>query len=103
MQFVGTLLYEKGEERIVSLQTSKNNGVMYFAKNMSIKSMIEKSKASSSSKTKFCVKMFHKTLYGKLPNKPKGCYANWEINLTWEDEMQGKIKHKLPQGVTFGP
>lgn len=47
--------------------------------------------------------MFHKALYGKLFNKSKGCYANWEINLSWEDEMQGKIKHPLPQGITFGP
>lgn len=47
--------------------------------------------------------MFHKILYGRLPGKSKGCYGNWEINLTWEDEMQGKVKHNLPQGISFGP
>lgn len=28
-------------------------------------------------KVKVSVKMFHKALYGKLLNKPKGCYGNW--------------------------
>lgn len=77
---------------------------MYFAKNMDIKYMIDKCKApSGNNRVKFNVKMFHKTLYGKLLNRPKGNYGNWEINLTWEDEMQGKVKHPLPQGRCFGP
>jgi hypothetical protein len=103
LQFIGTLLYEKGEKSLISLNTSKVNGVMYFSKGMLLKEMTEKCKIPSTNKVKFSVKMFHKVLYGKLPTESKGCYGNWEINLTWEDEMQGKVKHQLPQGRCFGP
>jgi len=39
--------------------------------------------------------MFSKKLYGKMIGFGNGCYGNWEINLTWEDEMQGRIRHNL--------
>lgn len=39
-QFMGNVHYQKEEESVVSIQTSKNNGVLYFGKKMSIKSML---------------------------------------------------------------
>lgn len=47
--------------------------------------------------------MFNKKIYGKMPNSPSGCYGNWQINLIWEDEMQGKIKHDMKESIMFGP
>ncbi len=75
----GTLLYEKNEQCLVSVSTSKNNGVLYFAKKMTIAELLERSKegVSTGKKVKMSVKMFHKVLYGRILNKPKGCYANW--------------------------
>jgi hypothetical protein len=40
IQFIGSLIYEKGEECLISLNTSKNNGVVYFAKGMAIKTLL---------------------------------------------------------------
>lgn len=30
-----------------------------------------------------------------------GCYGNWEINLNWEDEISGHIRHKVNEGKIF--
>lgn len=76
MRLIGLLLYEKDEECLIAVSTTKNNGVMYFSKNMSFESIIEKSKTASNNKVVFSVKMFTKKLYGKLVGFPSGCYAN---------------------------
>jgi hypothetical protein len=47
--------------------------------------------------------MFTKKLYGKLIKFASGSYGNFEINLAFEDEMQGRIKHNLIIDRTFGP
>jgi hypothetical protein len=61
------------------------NGVLYFAKNMKINSIMQRIKQPSSTKTAFNVMMFSKKFYGKMPGSSQGSYGNWEINLTWED------------------
>ncbi len=70
---------------------------------MSFESIQEKVKASSNTKVNFSVKMFTKKLYGRLNAFPVGSYGNFEVNLTFEDEMQGKIKHNLKIDRCFGP
>jgi hypothetical protein len=47
--------------------------------------------------------MFNKKLYGRMPGATQGCYGCWEINLTWEDEMPGKIIHNMAEQYSFGP
>jgi len=40
--------------------------------------------------------MFNKKLYGRFKNyKPanEDCYANWDITISWQDEMQGALKY----------
>jgi hypothetical protein len=39
--------------------------------------------------------MFSKKMYGKMIGLAGGCYGNWEVNLTWEDEMKGRIIHPI--------
>ena len=88
---------------IVSVPTAKNNGVVYFAKGLKIAEVLQKVKTNTDKKIAFSLKMFSKKLYGKIVSKTNGCYGNWEVNLTWEDEMQGRIKHDLAKGKCFGP
>ena len=76
IRLIGNLLHEKERECLIAVSTTKNNGAMYFSKNMSFESIIEKSKANSSNKVVFSVKMFTKKLYGKLVGFPSGCYGN---------------------------
>jgi hypothetical protein len=95
LKFTGALLHEKGAECIISVAISKNNGVMYFCKGLEWPSVFKLIQKASSKKVQFSVMMFNKKLYGKMPNSPPGCYGNWELNLIWEDEMQGRIKHNM--------
>ncbi len=60
-------------------------------------------KKPPTSKVNFTVPMFSKKLYGMMPNTPSGCYGNWQINLTWQDEMQGRLKHNMKEAIGFGP
>jgi hypothetical protein len=41
----------------------------------------------------FVVPMFKKRLYGKykMPGKVEACYANWDMCLHWEDELEGAL------------
>jgi len=39
-KFNGTLLHQKDREYVVSVALSKNNGVIYFGKNISFSSMV---------------------------------------------------------------
>jgi hypothetical protein len=57
--------------------TAKNNGVIYFGKNVSMSLFLSKIKTNGTDKTQFGVKMFSKKLYGRLPDFAEGCYGNW--------------------------
>ncbi len=51
--------------------------------------------------------MFSKLLYGRVlwsswtnddnvfREQGYGCYGNWELNLVWQDLLQGKISHSV--------
>lgn len=49
--------------------------------------------------------MFSKQLYGKINSHQgkEGYYGCWEINLSWEDELQGKTRHEMTNCIHFGP
>lgn len=76
-KFIGTLLHQNGKEIIVSVGLAKNNGNIYFAKNVTFPSLLESVKKSSTSRVNFTVMMFNKKLYGKMPSVEGGCYGNW--------------------------
>lgn len=43
--------------------------------------------------------MFTKQLYGRLKNdqfKNEGCYANWDIDFIWQDQLKGVVTKPLP-------
>jgi hypothetical protein len=50
----------------------------------------------------FSVKMFSKQLYGCVGSE-WGSYGNWEISLSWQDELQGRIRHPMTDCLHFGP
>ena len=54
------------------------------------------------SKVNISMMMFNKKLYGKMPFAEGGCFGCWEINMTWEDEMPGRVRHNLSDTIQFG-
>jgi len=76
-KFNGTLLHQKDKECIVSVALTKNNGNLYFAKNIKFPQFLEMIKKTSPSRVNFTVMMFSKKLYGKMPEVEGGCYGNW--------------------------
>lgn len=43
--------------------------------------------------------MFSKQLYGRIKNEEyleMGCYANWDIDFAWQDQLKGTIIKEMP-------
>ena len=76
-KLIGTLLHQKDQECVVSVGINKNNGTMYFAKNVEFPQFLELIKKSSTNRVNFTLNMFSKKLYGKMPEVEGGCYGNW--------------------------
>lgn len=93
MKFTGSLLYEKEDQYLISLGIMKSNGNIYFGHNLKLAVILELANNQASRYVPFSVMMFNKKLYGRMAQFPLGCYGCWEINLTWEDELPGKILH----------
>ena len=66
-KFNGTVIHRKDKEYVVGVGLTKNNGNIYFAKNVSFPQMLELIKKSSQIKAFFTVFMFNKKLYGQMP------------------------------------
>lgn len=103
LRFTGTLVHDKAGECIVSVSTMKSNGQVFFCKGLEWASVLELTKKTSTNRIQFSVMMFSKKLYGRMTASPKGCYGNWEVNLTWEDELQGRVRHSMNEAKNFGP
>lgn len=102
-KFAGTLVHEKDKECIVLIPMAKANGNLIFAKGLAIDKLVDLiSKKPAGTKANFTVAMFSKKIYGKMPKTKDGCYGNWEINLNWEDEIKGRVKHPMNEGKSFG-
>jgi hypothetical protein len=103
LKFTGTLVHDRSPECIVSVPTMKTNGHVFFCKGLEWAPILELTKKASTSRIPFSVMMFSKKLYGQMTGSPKGCYGNWEVNLTWEDELQGRVRHSMSEAKNFGP
>ena len=76
-KFTGAIHHQKENQCLVSLGIIKNNGIMYFSKNMEFGDIMQLVKKPPTAKANFTVPMFSKKLYGMMPNAPAGCYGNW--------------------------
>ena len=74
---MASILYEQKDGLLASIAIAKTNGILYLAKGMDFKTLIQKRSTPPISKGKIGVRMFSKTFYGRFPARPKGCYGNW--------------------------
>lgn len=66
-KFTGTVIHQKDKECVIGVGLTKNNGNIYFAKNLAFPQILELIKKPSQTKAFFTVLMFNKKLYGKMP------------------------------------
>lgn len=74
---MASILYEQKDGLIASVAIAKHGGILYLAKGMAFKALLEKRGSPPIAKGKIGVRMYSKTFYGRFPARPKGCYGNW--------------------------
>lgn len=88
---------------VVRVGCERGNARLLFGQGFSsIKQFVAMTAGTGREGCEFSVKMFSKQLYGRVGSE-WGSYGNWEISLSWQDELQGRIRHSMTDCLHFGP
>jgi hypothetical protein len=104
----GEEVLRKGKAVVVRVQTTQLGGYLLLGKGVtSMGAFLEATRQGQSERRgcELAVRMFSKQLYGRMAGvSGDGCsYGNWEFSLSWQDELQGRVRHNLSGLESFGP